>query len=168
MDTKELEIVDATLADLPSIVVIYNATIPSRMVTADLEVVSVESKRKWFGDHSPERRPIWVVKERKQVVAWLSFQSFYGRPAYNATAEISIYVAASHHGCGFGSLMLEKAIQACPKLQIHTLLGFVFAHNEPSLKLLGKFGFNEWGHLPKVANLDGIERDLVILGRRIE
>jgi L-amino acid N-acyltransferase YncA len=168
MDTKEIQIVDATLADLPSIVAIYNATIPSRMATADLQVVSVESKEKWFAEHSSEFRPIWVVKENEQVVAWFSFQSFYGRPAYNATAEVSIYVAASHHGCGLGSLMLEKAIQACPLLQIHTLLGFVFAHNEPSLRLLSKFGFSEWGHLPKIANLDGIERDLVIVGKRVE
>jgi L-amino acid N-acyltransferase YncA len=168
MDTKEIQIVDATLADLPSIVAIYNATIPSRMATADLQVVSVESKEKWFAEHSSEFRPMWVVKENEQVVAWFSFQSFYGRPAYNATAEVSIYVAASHHGCGLGSLMLEKAIQACPLLQIHTLLGFVFAHNEPSLRLLSKFGFSEWGHLPKIANLDGIERDLVIVGKRVE
>lgn len=167
MEAKDIDIVDAALMDLPSIVAIYNATIPSRMVTADLEAVSVESKRKWFDEHSPEFRPIWVVKENKQAVAWLSFQSFYGRPAYKATAEISIYVAATHHGRKLGSLMLEKAILACPKLQIDTLLGFVFAHNQPSLKLLDKFGFSEWGHLPKVAILDGIERDLVIVGKRV-
>jgi L-amino acid N-acyltransferase YncA len=167
MEAKDINIIDATLEDLASIVAIYNATIPSRMVTADLEAVSVESKRKWFDEHSPEFRPFWVVKEHEQVVAWLSFQSFYGRPAYNATAEISIYVAESHHGRKLGSLMLEKAIQACPKLRIDTLLGFVFAHNQPSLRLLGKFGFSEWGHLPKVATLDGIERDLVIVGKRV-
>jgi L-amino acid N-acyltransferase YncA len=167
MDENAIEIVDAALADLESILEIYNATIPSRMVTADLEMVSVESKRKWFDNHSPDLRPIWVVKESNKVIAWLSFQSFYGRPAYNATAEVSIYLAESHQGRGLGSRMLEKAIQACPRLQIHTLLGFVFAHNQPSLKLLDKFGFNEWGHLPKVANLDGIERDLVIMGKRI-
>jgi L-amino acid N-acyltransferase YncA len=168
MDVKEIEIVNATSGDLVSIVEIYNATIPGRMVTADLEVVSVDSRRKWFDDHSPELRPIWIAKESNKAVAWLSFQSFYGRPAYNATAEISIYVAATHHTRGLGSLMLEKAIQACPELQIRTLLGFVFAHNQPSLKLLSKFAFSEWGHLPKVANLDGIERDLIILGRRID
>jgi L-amino acid N-acyltransferase YncA len=168
MVMKDIEIVDAALADLASIVEIYNATIPSRIVTADLDAVSVESKRNWFDDHSPELRPMWVVKENKKVVAWFSFQSFYGRPAYIATAEISVYVAASHHGRGIGSLLLEKAIQACPELQIHTLLGFVFGHNEPSLKLLGKFGFSKWGHLPRVANLDGVERDLVIVGKRID
>jgi phosphinothricin acetyltransferase len=127
----------------------------------------VESKRKWFDEHSPDSRPIWVVKQEEKVVAWFSFQSYYGRPAYNATAEISIYVAESHYGRGLGSLLLEKAIQACPELHLNNLLGFVFAHNLPSLKLLSKFGFNEWGYLPKVASLDGIERDLVIVGRRV-
>jgi L-amino acid N-acyltransferase YncA len=163
---KNITIVDAVREDLADIVEIYNATIPSRMVTADLEPVTVEARSKWFEDHSPELRPIWVMKENGQIIAWLSFQSFYGRPAYLATAEVSIYVSGAFHGRGIGSILLEKAIQACPQLHILTLLGFVFAHNEPSLKLLKKFGFCEWGYLPQVANLDGIERDLVILGKR--
>jgi phosphinothricin acetyltransferase len=47
------------------------------------------------------------------------------------------------------------------------LLGFIFGHNEPSLKLFERFGFEKWGHLPSVAELDGIERDLVIVGKRV-
>jgi phosphinothricin acetyltransferase len=76
-------------------------------------------------------------------------------------------VAGAYQGRGIGSILLKKAIQECPRIQILTLLGFVFAHNEPSLKLLKKFGFSEWGYLPQVANLEGVERDLVILGKRI-
>ena len=64
-------------------------------------------------------------------------------------------------------MLMKHALDACPKLGIRTMLGFVFGHNEPSLTLLRKFQFEEWGHLPKVAELDGIERDLVILGRRV-
>jgi L-amino acid N-acyltransferase YncA len=30
-----------------------------------------------------------------------------------------------------------------------------------------KHGFTLWGYLPQVAVLDGIERDLVIMGRRV-
>src|SRR6266581_575295 len=48
-----------------------------------------------------------------------------------------------------------------------TLLGFIFGHNEPSLALFRRFGFLRWGELPKVAALDGVERDLIIVGRRI-
>ena len=161
------EIVDATLADLDRIVEIYNSTIAGRMVTADLEPVTVESRMTWFDEHSPEFRPLWVLKQNGRIAAWLSFQSFYGRPAYNATAEISIYIAEEYRGQGIGNLLIQRAIEACPRLDIHTLLGFVFGHNEPSLALLRKFGFEAWGTLPRVANLDGIERDLVIVGRRI-
>jgi len=37
---------DATEVDLPAIVDIYNSVIPGRMVTADLEPVTVESRRR--------------------------------------------------------------------------------------------------------------------------
>lgn len=161
------EIVDATIQDLERIVEIYNSTIAGRMVTADLEPVTVESRKKWFDEHSPDFRPLWVMKQDGHIQAWLSFQSFYGRPAYNATAEMSIYIAEECRGQGIGSILIQKAIDACPALSIDTLLGFVFGHNEPSLALLKKFGFEHWGHLPRVANLDGVERDLIIVGRRI-
>jgi phosphinothricin acetyltransferase len=54
-----------------------------------------------------------------------------------------------------------------PNVQVHTLLGFIFGHNAASLALFRKYGFDTWAHLPRVANLDGIERDLVILGKRV-
>ena len=49
---------DATLDDLPGIVAIYNSTVPSRLVTADLEPVSVESRMAWFHAHGPRARPM--------------------------------------------------------------------------------------------------------------
>lgn len=52
---------DAVEADLPAIVAIYNATIAGRVVTADLEPVSIESRLAWFRAHNPERRPLWVA-----------------------------------------------------------------------------------------------------------
>lgn len=164
---EELIFRDAALADLNTIVDIYNSTIPGRMVTADTEKVTVESKMEWFRQHFAANRPLWVVTLNNQICGWLSFQSFYGRPAYNATAEVSIYIAEEFRGQGLGRIMLQKAIDACPKLGVKTLLGFIFGHNEPSLQLFYRFGFTEWGLLPKVAELDGIERDLAILGKRI-
>ncbi|CAJ9431411.1 phosphinothricin acetyltransferase [Burkholderia pseudomallei] len=50
---------------------------------------------------------------------------------------------------------------------MHTALGFIFGHNEPSLRLFARYGFTAWGTLPRVAVLDGIERDLVIVGKRL-
>jgi L-amino acid N-acyltransferase YncA len=164
---EELKIRNAEFSELARIVEIYNSTVPGRMVTADIEPVSVESREKWFHEHSPSHRPLWVVEYQGEICAWLSFQSFYGRPAYNATAEVSIYIHENFRGMKLGKYLLHKAIDTCPKLQIKTLLGFIFSHNEPSVKLFTKLGFEKWAHLPNVVELDGIERDLIILGKRI-
>ncbi|KZL50588.1 phosphinothricin acetyltransferase [Nodularia spumigena CENA596] len=157
----------ANETDLPAIVAIYNAAIPSRKATADLEPVSVQSRLGWFQGRSPSQRPIWVIEIEGIVVGWLSFKSFYGRPAYDSTAEISIYLSPSVHRRGLGSQFLAQAIKESPNLGIKTLLGFIFAHNQPSLNLFTRFGFEQWGYLPQVAELDGVERDLIIMGLRI-
>ncbi|HTT39075.1 MAG TPA: GNAT family N-acetyltransferase [Burkholderiales bacterium] len=158
----------AKAEDLPQIVEIYNSTISSRIVTADTEPVSVAARQAWFEQHKPGSRPLWVVEQDGRCVGWLSFSSFYGRPAYNSTAELSVYVHGSWRARGVGSYLLREAIDHAPRIGVATLLGFVFAHNTPSLRLFEKFGFSRWGLLPRVAVLDGVERDLVILGRRAD
>ncbi|HLO86547.1 MAG TPA: GNAT family N-acetyltransferase [Nostocaceae cyanobacterium] len=157
----------ATETDLAEIVAIYNAAIPSRMATADLEPVSVESRLGWFKGRSPVHRPLWIIEVDGIIAGWLSFQSFYGRPAYHSTAEISIYISPNYQKCGLGKQLLTKAIQESPNLGIKTLIAYIFAHNYPSLKLFQSFNFQRWGYLPEVADLDGVERDLVIMGLRV-
>ena len=166
---------DATLEDLPEIVAIYNSTVASREVTADLTPVTVESRVAWFHAHGPDKRPLWVVERDgqhgaaagKRIAAWLSFSDFYGRPAYARTAELSIYLDESARGQGLGKRLVALALDAAPALGIDTLLGFIFGHNAASLALFRRCGFHDWGLLPRVAVLDGVERDLVILGRRV-
>jgi phosphinothricin acetyltransferase len=158
---------DAVEADLPAIVEIYNATIPGRCVTADLDPVSVESRVAWFRAHSPDRRPLWVAISGDAIVGWLSFSDFYGRPAYAASVEVSIYLAEGARGRGLGRVFLQRALDRAPELGVETVLGFIFGHNAASLALFERFGFSRWGELPRVASLDGVERDLVIVGLRI-
>ena len=163
----------ATRADLPVIVDIYNSTIASREVTADTEPVSVASREPWFDAHEAHRRPLWVIHAADdtgaspEIAGWMSYSNFYGRPAYSGTAEVSIYIAEAWRGKGIGKYCLQAAIDHAPNIAVHTLLGFIFGHNAPSLALFAKFGFATWAHLPKVANLDGTERDLIILGKRV-
>jgi phosphinothricin acetyltransferase len=158
----------ASNGDLARIVEIYNSTIPSREVTADLEPVSVESRQAWFDAHSAERHPLWVVEQGGVVIGWASLSAFYGRPAYDATAELSIYLDAAVRRQGLGQRLLEHVLETCPKLGIRTVLGFIFAHNPPSLALFERNGFARWAHLPEVAELDGVRRSLVIVGRALD
>ncbi len=158
---------DATINDLPDIVAIYNSTITGRLVTADTTPVSVKDKMAWFHLHNPSSRPLWIVEKKDSPVGWVSFQDFYGRPAYNGTVEISIYLSEAKRGRGYGSLILAHAVSASPALGIHTLLGFIFAHNLPSISLFKKQGFAEYGHLPDVAVMDGNYYSLNIYGKKV-
>ena len=63
---------DATPEDLPAIVRIYNATIASRQVTADLEPITVDSRRGWLAAHAQAGRPVWVLADATGAVAALS------------------------------------------------------------------------------------------------
>ena len=156
---------DAIEADLPAIVRIYNATVPTRMVTAELEPTTVEARLSWFREHSPEQYPFWVAESGDRVIGWLDFKKFLPRCAYRGTAEISVYVDEEFRRRGVGQRLLEHAIARAPSLGITALIGLIFGHNEPSLKLFERFGFERWAFLPGVAQLDGMERDLIVMGR---
>ncbi|MDJ0508630.1 MAG: GNAT family N-acetyltransferase [Crocosphaera sp.] len=158
----------AKLEDLEQIVKIYNTSIPSRIATGDLQKITVESRLKWFQERDDKTYPIWVIDSNNKVIGWISLQHFYGRPAYKSTAEISLYIAEEYRGQGIGQKLLEYVIEESPKLGLKNLLGFIFAHNQPSLNLFKKNNFQQWGYLPKVAQLDNLERDLVIMGLALE
>ncbi len=155
---------DAVEADLPVIVEIYNATVPTRMVTAELEPTTVEARLPWFREHSPDEYPFWVAESDDRVIGWLDFKKFLPRCAYRGTAEISVYVHEKFRRHGVGQRLLEEAIARTPSLGITALIGLIFGHNQPSLKLFERFGFERWGFFPAVAQLDGVKRDLVIVG----
>jgi len=104
---------------------------------------------------------------RRHVGGWLSFHSFITRCAYRGTAEISIYVSETFRRIGVGRRLLEEAITQSPRLQITVLAGCIFAHNEPSLRLFEGQGFERWGFLPRIARVDDIARDVIIVGRPV-
>ncbi len=163
----EMIIRDASEANLPAIVDIYNATVPTRMVTAELETTTVEARLPWFREHSPDRHPFWVAESDGRVIGWLDFKKFLPRCAYRGTAEISVYVDEHFRRQGVARRLLEEAIGRGRSLGITTIVGLIFAHNEPSLRLFDRLGFERWGLLPGIARLDDVERDLAIMGRRV-
>ncbi|MFP5470538.1 MAG: N-acetyltransferase family protein [Bacteroidia bacterium] len=158
---------NALQKDLARIVEIYNSTIPSRMVTADTEPVSVESKQAWFEKHSPDKFPLWVMENDNEIVGWISLQPLKERCAYYTTTEIGIYIDEHHRGKGLGKKALQHSIQNAPKVGITILVGYIFAHNTPSIELFKHFDFEEWGNLPNVAVLDGQKRSVKIFGKQI-
>jgi L-amino acid N-acyltransferase YncA len=164
---SETKIRDARETDLPSIIKIYNAAIATRMSTAQLETVTLEDRRNWLRDHPPGRHPFWVLEMDGTVAGWLTLKTFLPRGAYRDTAEVSVYVDEKFRRRGVGGALLSEAIARAPDLGITAMVGLIFAHNQPSLRLFARLGFEKWGLLPGVARLDNVNRDLTIMGRHV-
>lgn len=161
------EIRQARPEDLPAIIDIYNAAIATRTATAQLEPVTLESRKNWLNEHSPKEHPFLVLELDGRLAGWLTFKSFLPRCAYSGTAELSVYVHQEFRRRGVARALLERAIELAPKLEITALVGLIFAHNEPSIRLFEQLGFSRWAYLPRVARMEEIERDLTIMGRHV-
>jgi L-amino acid N-acyltransferase YncA len=159
---------DATIEDLAAIVGIYNQSIPAGRATADTRPITVADRTPWFAQFSPDKRPIWVAEQEGRIVGCVYITSFYGgRPAYDKTAEVSLYIDSSAQGTGLGTLLMQKMIDACPRLGVTTLIGMYFDHNEATRRLNARFGFEPVGHLPAIAEVHGEKRGLKIAILRV-
>ncbi|MFV2029468.1 GNAT family N-acetyltransferase [Neisseria sp. S1] len=157
----------ATQDDLPAIVDIYNSTIESRQSTADLQPVSIASRQEWFDAHHGNR-PLYVLKNLSgEVLAWGSYSDYHPRRAYHISAEISLYVRHDTRGVGVGKILLRHMLERAPSLGIRNALAVIYGHNHPSLRLFHTFGFEEWGRLPGVCDLQDFTADIIILGKKI-
>ena len=165
--TEDIVLRDAIEADLPAIVEIHNDAIATRVSTAQVEPVTVEARREWFRAHSPVQYPIWVAELDGTVAGWLSFREFLPRCAYRGTVEISVYVSEKFRRRGIGRKLLQQAIARGPQLGMHSVVGLIFSHNQPSIALFRAAGFERWGFLPAVARVDQTTRDLTIFGRHV-
>jgi phosphinothricin acetyltransferase len=164
----DLYIRNATKADLPAIVDIYNQSIPGGWSTADTRPITVAERVEWFQKFDPAKRPIWVAELDGQVVATAYLSSFYGgRPAYDATAEISVYIAVAYQRRGIGRRLKQWVIEQCPALGVTTLLSMHFDHNEATRRINESLGFQQMGHITEIALVQGQKRGLVIWALRI-
>ncbi len=168
MDSK-VNIRIAEWKDIESLVDIYNQAVEADQKTADLEPVTVNSRRQWFEDHKPDKYPILVAECDNIVVGYATISAYrHGRQALRFTAEISYYVHFDYHRQGVASRLLQYAIDSCPSLQIKTLFAILVDSNQGSIRLLEKYGFKKWGHMPGVADFDGTEAGHLYYGLRVE
>jgi phosphinothricin acetyltransferase len=163
---------DATETDLPRIVDIYNFAVATRSSSCDLDPTTLEARRPSFLAHTSDHRPFWVAEDSSRpgfgVAGYLGFFHFMNeRPGYFITADLAIYLHPEYQGRGLGTYLLSQAITQAPSLGIETLSATIFASNGASIALFEKMGFERWGFMPRVARLEGIEKDLVLMGMRL-
>jgi len=158
----------ATLKDYSEIVNIYNHAVDEKFATADTEHVSLESRKEWFEQHSPETYPIYVLEENGEIVGWCSLSPHRpGRKALRTVAEISYYIHKDHRRKGVASSLIDFTIESAISLGFKNLISILLDLNKTSIYILEKLGFDKWGHLPDVAEIDGVICGQFIYGKKL-
>lgn len=148
-------------SDSQKVLEIYRMGLETRNAT--FETV-VPSWQEWDAKHLRHSR--FVFEEDSKIAGWAALSPFSPREVYKGVAEVSIYVATGLRGKKIGSALMEKIIASSELNGIWTLVSSVFPENEATLKLHAKFGFREIGRRERIAKLDGIWRDTILLERR--
>ena len=162
---KNPEIRLAHIKDLPCIVDIYNQAIRSRSATGDMEEFQIDDRIEWFKQFDPNNFPIYVAELNKKIIGYATLSPYRpGRKAMNKIAEISFYLDYSYHNLGVGYSLINHIISDCERIGKETLLAILLDINNPSIKILKKFNFEEWGHLPQIINFDNIKCGHLIYG----
>ncbi len=163
-----MEIRFAQQKDLPVINEIYNQAVQQRFCTAHLEPVELEDRRRWFVAHNPARYPVFVAQDEGRVLGWASMGPYReDRQALAHVAEASYYVEETKRGKGVGGRMLSHLIRVAPEYGFTVLIAILLSRNPASIALLHKFGFEEWGRMPGIAQIGGQEADHLYYGYKL-
>lgn len=147
--------------DAESVLSIYEEGIATRMATFE---TNVPDWALWDANHLPQ--PRLVARVDGAVAGWAALSKVSARACYSGVAEVSVYISGHYRGQGIGRALMAELIRLAQNLGFWTLQSSVFPENTASIKLHEAFGFRIVGRRERIAQLDGIWRDTVLLERR--
>lgn len=154
-----------TAADLPRVRDIYAEGIATRNATFETEVPTLEDLAdRWLPGHR------WVAEaagaDGPQVVGWTGVSPVSSRACYAGVGETSVYVAAAARGRGVGKALLFRQVIEADAGGLWTLQTSIFPENRASIALHHAAGYRTLAVRSRIARLDGVWRDTVLLERR--
>ncbi len=160
---KELHIRVLTAEDWPPVSSIYQDGIATAQATFE---TAIPSWVDWDKAHLSTARLVATLQEN--VIGWAALAPVSTRAVYAGVAETSVYVAGAWRGKGVGKALLERLIAESEAHHVWTLQASIFPENEASVILHQRCGFRVVGRRERIAQLDGVWRDTVLLERRSE
>lgn len=138
----DVKVRTATADDLEAINEIYNHYVRETHVTFDLEPISIETRREWFGHYDasgPHR--VFVAEAEGDVIGFTTSSRFRPKPGYDTSVETSVYVTPEAVGRGAGRRLYEALFGALEAQDIHRAYAGIALPNPASLALHERFGF---------------------------
>ena len=147
--------------DLDRVLAIYAEGIATRNATFETKLPTAKQlQARWLPDLA------WVAVLDDQVVGWTAVMPVSGRECYSGVGETTVYVAEAARGRGVGKALLHTQVNAADAAGLWTLQTSIFPENRASLALHRSAGYRTLAVRSRIARLDGVWRDTVLMERR--
>ncbi|MGB5321822.1 N-acetyltransferase family protein [Lutimonas sp.] len=150
-------------ADWKAVSEIYKEGILTGFATFETEVPSWDQ---WNSNHIAVCRLVAVAG--KKVKGWAALSAVSSRCVYGGVAEVSVYVAKNARGKQIGEQLLRELIAQSEKEGYWTLQSGIFPENTASIGLHKKCGFRKIGFRERIAQLNGVWKDNILMEKRSE
>jgi L-amino acid N-acyltransferase YncA len=120
---------EATPADLPGILFIYNDAILNTTAVYDYRPHTLEMREKWLEEKKADGIPVFVAVDDEEVVGFASYGKFRAWAAYKYSVEHSVYVHPDYRRTGIAKVLLSQLIDAARNKEVHTIIAGIDAQN---------------------------------------
>lgn len=156
----------ASPADAPAFVKIYDPYVKETSVTFDYETPTVPE----FADrieNTLKRYPCLVAEAGADILGFAYASAFKGKPAYDWSAETTIYIARDSRRTGIGRT-LYRALEEWLRLQnICSLCACITYPNPASTSFHERFGYRQTAHFRSAGFKLGAWHDVIWMEKEL-
>lgn len=153
-------------SDIPEILEIYTYYIDNSTATCQIAHIGVDEMRSTVMPSSPKYKSFAVLCG-DELCGYVLFKCFNPREAYDATAEVTIYLKHGFTGRHIGTAALDMIEKEAAKSGIHALVSLVSSENTASIKSFQKNGYEICANFKEVSHKFGRRFGLICLEKII-
>lgn len=152
--------------DAPGLLGIYAPYVEQTVVSFEYTAPTVEEFARRIRE-TLARHPYLVWEEEGRPLGYAYAHPYAARPAYQWSAELTVYLRQDARGKGLGSRLYGALFDVLRLQGVRTVYGCVTAENQASVAMHHALGFQEAGRFHQVGFKQGRWLDVLWLEREI-
>jgi L-amino acid N-acyltransferase YncA len=158
---------DATEADLPIILEIYNDAVANTTAIWNEVLVDLQNRKEWFAARKAKGFPVLVAELDGKVAGYASYGDWRAFDGYRHTVEHSVYVHRDARGGGIGRMLMQELIARAASNGVHVMIAAIESENAASIRLHETLGFRIAGKFSEVGTKFGRWLDLTCMELKV-
>ena len=163
------EIANASEADLPGILAIYNDAVQHTTAIWNETLVDLANRRAWLTERTAAGFPVLVARDTSgEVIGYASYGTWRSIEGFRHTVEHSVYVSGAQRCRGLGIALMQALIERARAAGLHVMVAAIETENAASIGLHRRLGFEITGQMPQVGRKFGRWLDLTFMQLLLE